>query len=258
MFLVRYTPDEHKQFPTVRHEYQGKLDGVLPVGKHEQDDSVLSASSVSTGIAGTVLLQSPITVQYYGPRNSLTWISNAAGVLGPSGDVDDPGGTPIAGTLAWTVSGGGGVGYSAGNVLSGSEPIHGGKYQVQVTRVSLSGSIITYSILSVIGPTSTPNYEGIAAIGGTGSGAVFAIVQGSSIPVSGTGIRIVSLEYLGQDLVLNSAILELVLTSYFHPQIIETTKSEEVVPAKYWRNTKTKTRVLMPGSTIFTTPPTGV
>jgi hypothetical protein len=84
MFLGDYTVDGDRVKPTVTLTYLGKRQGILTAGKHDYDDAVLSA----TNAAGS------ITVQYYAPRTALTWISREKGVLGPSGEAEDPSGIP--------------------------------------------------------------------------------------------------------------------------------------------------------------------
>jgi hypothetical protein len=55
-----------------------------------------------------------------------------------------------------------------------------------------------------------------------------------------------------------AALLANLLNTYFHPVIIQSLESEEMIPGQYWRNRKTKTRVLQPGSIQFAEPPGGI
>jgi len=89
MFLSAYNIDGDKPFPGVEFIYLGKKGGVLTAGQHLSDNAVLSASSVYA-LGLIFLLATPVVVQYYAPRNVLTWISRSPGALGPSGSVSDP------------------------------------------------------------------------------------------------------------------------------------------------------------------------
>jgi hypothetical protein len=122
----------------------------------------------------------------------------------------------------------------------------------------ISGPVWLYTTLAAAPPSSGTPVNPVPATGGHGSGATFDIIQGWTVS-GGAGVRVISVEWADAQLSgFGSTFLTYILTSYFHPQIIETVNSEEVVAGQYWRNTKTKTRVLMPGSTVFTTPAGGV
>lgn len=89
MFLYDWTENEHDRFPEVTLIFMGRRDGTLPPRKSESSDSVLSATS-SRGRTGTPP-SAPLSVQYYGPTNVLSWITrDAKGIKGtcpdPEGD----------------------------------------------------------------------------------------------------------------------------------------------------------------------------
>lgn len=71
MFLMQRLPDDHKQFPTVRMMYSGKRGGVLPPGRRDLDDDVMTASSKRSN--GNVILTSPMVVEFYAPTSILTY-----------------------------------------------------------------------------------------------------------------------------------------------------------------------------------------
>jgi len=253
MFLSDWIPDQHKQFPTVRHVYIGRKDGELPSGKLVDDDAVMTASSVSSGVIGSILLNDPVNVQYYGPRSTLTWISFTEGAPGPSGLPADPGGplesiTGYVWTLSLSSGGDGSFKFFVGQQLFSADTTKG-SFIVQVTAVGPAGNITAFNTVTATPPPGGPTNP-VAASPGNAS---FNFIQ---IPIfaGGPGVRVITITWRDAELVQYTDIVSYLLQNYFHPQIIATTRSEQMIPGRYWRNTMTKTRVLLPGSAIFTQP----
>lgn len=95
MKLQRWTPSKARPgIAQVELLYLGPKGGVLPAKKHNDDDTVQSASSkmASSGL----VLPEAVTIQYYAPTSVLSYMDNQAAGISIA---DDPQGNPRVNTM---------------------------------------------------------------------------------------------------------------------------------------------------------------
>ncbi len=92
MFITsRYCSETGESASALDLVYMGTLSGTLPLGQSSAGAQVASASSQS-GPVGGFALESPVTLQFYAPTSSMTWVSDSEGGYGPSGPPSSPAG----------------------------------------------------------------------------------------------------------------------------------------------------------------------